>query len=170
MSLFLTKVDYEIASKNGVSGQLLEHRFYEKGMKVIDATSKHGKPKNRRKINVSKEGKPKQSGGREYEEIYQKSLKLKTGISYSGIYRRMKSGWSEEDALSKGIPHSFKVREADYIKLAEENGIPFSIYRGRRNKNWSVERAITTPVNRRVSRWKNKGRGVGDGPKKKSTT
>ena|SRR5690625_3099283 len=172
MSLFLTKVDYEIARRNGINKELLEHRFYEEGMDIIDATSKPQEPPRRiRKISVPNERKkPRKSGGREYEEIYQKSLELGTGLSYSGIYYRMKAGWSEEDTLSKEIPHSFKVREADHIKLAEKNGISFNVYRNRRIKNWSVERATTAPVNRRVSRWKNKGRGVGDGPKKKSTT
>src|SRR5690625_4861418 len=174
MSLFLTKVDYEIARKNGINEELLEHRFYEEGMDITDATSKpRESPKRMRKISVPKERrKPKvvMGEGREYEEIYQKSLELGTGLSYSGIYYRMEAGWSEEDTLSKEIPHSFKVREADYIKLDEENGISFNVYRNRRIKNWSVERATTAPVNRRVSRWKNKGRGVGDGHKKKSTT
>src|SRR5690625_189353 len=174
MSRFLTKVDYEIARKNGTNKELLEHRFYEEGMDILDAASKPQEPPRRmRKISVPKERrKPKvvMGEGREYEEIYQKSLELGTGLSYSGIYYRMEAGWPVEDVLSKEIPHSFKVREADDIKVAEENGISFNVYRNRRDKNWSVERATTTPVNRRISRWKNKGRGVGDGPKKKSTS
>ena len=80
---------------------------------------------------------------------------IKAGVNYQTLINRLNRGLSIEEALSKdkisnaqkheynGESHTFKEWEAI-------TGIPHQVIRERINKNhWSVERALTQPVNKK---------------------
>lgn len=71
----------------------------------------------------------------------------KNGIDKKNVDQRVNLGWAIEEAITKPIRVSFRQKYAEFIKLAESNGISFLTFRARVEKsNWSPEEAATKPI------------------------
>ncbi|WP_179865345.1 hypothetical protein [Bacillus pseudomycoides] len=71
----------------------------------------------------------------------------KNGISKANVDQRMNLGWTIEEAITKPIRVPFHKKYAEFIKLAESNGISFLTFRARVEKhNWTPEDAATNPI------------------------
>lgn len=81
----------------------------------------------------------------------------KVGKSRSTLYHRLKAGWSQDDTLNvpignvqgrRAILYTYQGEELSLLQWAERTGIPAFCLRKRIMKyKWTLERALTTPVN-----------------------
>lgn len=138
--LYIQDSDYEIAEVNGISRSAVYNRVYSYGWSIKDAITKP----------TSKRSKEKAEFAR---------IAVKNGISRDVFYCRVRKGWdlrkaSTEPVLSRKEV-ALRVAESQRTilsigrrKIAEANGIPYSTVISRiRKYGWSVQRAITEPVN-----------------------
>lgn len=71
----------------------------------------------------------------------------KNGISKGNVDQRINLGWTIEKAITKPIRVTFRQKYAEFIKLAESNGIAFLTFRARVEKhNWTPEDAATKSI------------------------
>lgn len=71
---------------------------------------------------------------------------IRNGITHSAIYGRLKSGWTEADAVS--IPHQADGSKFAGKTLAEhsrDTGLSKPCIYARLQRGWTIEAAISTP-------------------------
>lgn len=137
--MFLSKEDYKIAEKNGISKEILEHRFYDKSWEAVKARSQ--------KISIQKPVK----------KLYEQAIKNGLDVKYQTIASRYRAGWDEKDITTVATRGRRDLSQSKrQIEIAEKNGINYSAYYSRLARGWSVEDAITIPLEKykeRVKGW-----------------
>ena len=125
----LTAQDYIEAEKNGIKPSTLEGRFYQYGWskeRCINEPLKRGLYW-------------------QHEEECKKN-----GVSYDLFYARRKKGWTVKQSASTPMKKRLGPKE---FAIAESNGISKISVKNRVNLNkWSIERAITEPINTKFRR------------------
>ena len=125
---YITPEDYETAEKNGIKKDTVIQRVRRFGWDVDTAITKK----------IKRENLP--------QEIVDKAKEL--GISKDLLVKRIKRGWSMEDACSieaKGVGKPRKHPDWVY-EMAEENGIRLATVNHRINWGWDLLRACTEKV------------------------
>ena len=144
---YLQDHHFEIAEKNGLKKATVYSRVYSYMWPIEKAITEPVKIINR--------------GWAEYKEIAEKH-----GIKRSTYISRVKSGMPHLEAATKplatkeewykSIVESGKKRRMfteEQVAIAEKNGISYETARIRHTQhNWSIERAITEPVNTKFRR------------------
>lgn len=142
MEPYLTPEDFQQAKDNGISYEMAYNRFYMLGWKKEKAITK---PVMRRSWKW-----------KDYEEAC-----MKTGISKSGFYKRMKDGWDLTKAsttpvqpLSERNRHKPGIKVTDEVKaIAAQNGITEGTLKTRVYLyKWDVKRAMTEPIHTQFRR------------------
>lgn len=85
---------------------------------------------------------PPRHGGPKPRENSLTQRAIRVGITPSVVYERVRSGWSEERALSTPVHGGGKSR----AQLAREHGIPPTTLHARLKRGWPMEEALRTPV------------------------
>ena len=137
--MYLTPEDYMRAKDNGIEYETVYNRFYILGWPIEKAVTK---PVMRR-------------GWRwkDYEETC-----MKTGISKSAFYKRIKEGWDLEKASTTPfVPYHERKKNVKITKevkaTAAKNGITEGTLKTRVYLyKWDVKRASTEPIHRRFRR------------------
>ena len=136
---YITPEQWERAYKNGLTYLLVMTRVYRYGWKPEKAVTE---PK-RKKIGAT---------------IEQKKEANALGIKRSTIYKRIKAGWTVEEAHTTPTQTKKQALEAAHRKIkriftdeqlatAKRNGIHRNTADSRiKRQGWSMEDAITTPV------------------------
>lgn len=141
MDTYLTPDDFLIAESNGISYNVAYSRYYV-----------YRWPKERA---ITTPVEKRDWTWKGYAETC-----AKNGISRDRFYTRMREGWTAEKASTTPfIPYHDtdkpKIRKVtqEIIKIAAENGIAENTLKIRIYKyKWTVEKAMTTPVNTRLRR------------------
>ncbi len=131
---YLTDEDYEKAARNGITARALYQRFYQYFWDIERAVTQPMR---------AKEGKSKA------KELQLEAKKNGIYIAQSNIYRRMKSGMSDEDIVTtpKQMKHKASDKYYKYREMAKQNGISSGTFSARINTyHWTYERAATEPV------------------------
>lgn len=140
--IYITPDEYTLAASHGVSAAMLDRRVRQQDWPKQKAMTTPPRPR-----------KP-----RGYFTEWLKIAKG-NGISRDSFHNRVRKGWSLEDAATKPLPTDEEIRAQalhatdyvrvfpeEYLRLAEQNGIPYHTFRMRVIKSkWSYERAATEP-------------------------
>lgn len=129
----LTPLHIEEARKNGISKSAVEARVQKYGWTVHEAITVP--PAKRTKMT----------------EEYSKYLEIakRNNIGSDTFYHRVKSGWSYEDASTKGINEVKNHRsrpDKEWQYKAVQNGIKSKTYKARIKLGWSPEEASSVPT------------------------
>lgn len=75
---------------------------------------------------------------------------VETGINHETISRRIKKGWSAEQALSvtplNGKAVCFNGESKTISEWAREKNVPVTALYARLDRGWSIEKTLTTPA------------------------
>jgi hypothetical protein len=75
---------------------------------------------------------------------------IETGINHETISKRIKSGWSPEEALTtpplNGKAIQFNGETRTISEWARIKNVPVTALYARLDRGWTVEKALTTPV------------------------
>jgi len=141
--IYITSEEYEKAAANGVSAAMLDRRVRQQDwpkLKAITTPPRSGKPR-----------------GYFTEWLV---LAKQNGIGKNSFHNRIRKGWSLEDAATKPLPSAVEIREqalkateharvhpSKYLRLAEQNGIPYHTFHRRvKVAGWDYKRAATEPL------------------------
>lgn len=141
--IYITPEEYEIAASHGVSAAMLDRRVRQQDW-----------PKQKAMSTPPRKQKP-----RGYYADWL-ALAAQNGIQCDAFFSRINRGWSKEDAANKPLESTLEVKEhalratehvrvfpEEFLRLAEQNGIPYHTFRMRVIKSkWSYERAATEPI------------------------
>lgn len=137
---YITPEEYALAEKNGIRPVMLDRRVREQGW-----------PKERAMTTPPR----KLTDRSRWWKVAEKN-----GLNYNTFMNRIKLGWPEEKAATQPLrtEEELKVqalRATDhvrrypekYLRLAEENGIPYHTFQHRvKYCKWDMERAATEPI------------------------
>jgi len=140
--IYITPEEYEIAASHGVPAAMLDRRVRQQDW-----------PKQKAMTTPPRPQKP-----RGYFTDWLELAK-KNGIGRDSFHNRVRKGWSLVDAATKPLPGPDEIREQalrateharvhpeEYLRLAEQNGIPYHTFHHRvKYCGWSYERAATEP-------------------------
>lgn len=140
---YIAPEEYEQAAAIGISAFTLERRIRSLGWTKDRAMTTPMRPQ-----------KP-----RGYYDEWSKAAE-RNGIKYDSFMTRIKNGWTPERAATQPLETAEEAREhalrateharvhpAKYLRLAEQNGIPFATFHRRvKVSGWDYERAATEPL------------------------
>lgn len=119
-----TQDDYDLALKNGISRKNVNQRI-DYGWSIEKAITKP----------IGGRGPGRHRG--------MAQVAVKNGISQPLFSYRRSKGYSLYDASM--IPVKEQREHGSYVRLAEENGIPYNTYIKRLSLGWDKEKAATKP-------------------------
>lgn len=139
---YLTKEDYDVAKANGISNQILYHRYYSYNWDVKRAITEP--------LGASKRSTPNMVLWEKWKDAAES-----IGVSKHNFYNRLNSTrskrkWTPEEAatIPLGVRKHTRIHPKIYA-LAEKNGISITTLRNRvynPNQKWSPYRAATEPI------------------------
>lgn len=136
----ISKEEFETAASNGISRQVVYHRYKVMGWDIIKAITEP----------VRKKSKERRSGIS--SDDY--AIAAKNGILRQTVYHRVKAmGWDLEKAIT--VPNVIKHKRLglteEHYKVAKQNGISRNVaYMRYERRYWSKEDAITKPIGTRL--------------------
>ncbi|MEJ9219531.1 hypothetical protein P4H46_15305 [Paenibacillus glucanolyticus] len=137
---YITPEEYTIAQKNGIRPDMLDRRVREQGW-----------PKERAMTTPPR----KLTDRSRWWKVAEKN-----GLNYNTFMNRIKLGWPEEKAATQPLRTEEELKAQalhatdhvrrypeKYLRLAEENGIPYHTFHHRvKYCKWDMERAATEPI------------------------
>jgi hypothetical protein len=140
--IYITPEEYKLAASHGVPATMLDRRVRQQDW-----------PKHKAMTTPPRRSKP-----RGYFTEWLRLAK-QNGIGRDAFFSRLSRGWSEDVAATTPIESEDEIREhalmatehvrvfpEKYLRLAEQNGIPYATFRYRvKHCGWDYERAATEP-------------------------
>ncbi|NWL89994.1 hypothetical protein DMN77_20805 [Paenibacillus sp. 79R4] len=140
---YITPEEYAEAAKHGIQPRTLDRRVREQGWNKEQAMTTP----------------PRKQKPRGYYEPWA-AVAEKNGVKYGAFMSRIRSGMSPETAATKPLQTIEELRQSaldaaehtrvypeSYLRMAEENGIPYATFQYRvKYCKWDYERAATEPL------------------------
>ncbi len=139
--IYLTEDDYMQAEQNGISRRVAYQRFYH-----YDWSKERSITEPLRKM--------------DQERLKWRAIAVENGVAKKLFDARLRAGWSYEEASRPPLSRLESIQRAlgseankarsvltrAQRQIAKANGIAYSTVTSRLSKKWSIERAITQPV------------------------
>ncbi|GAA3723023.1 hypothetical protein GCM10022378_11370 [Salinicoccus jeotgali] len=70
----------------------------------------------------------------------------RNGINYETFTRRVRNGWTVEEAKTRPLSGRRSMEKVRYAQMAAENGVSDNTFGARLKAGWTLEKAATTPI------------------------